>query len=163
MRSRLGWPLGNRACHGLLAAALLAASIGPSVGFAQTSAPSGVEQQVTAIDDEYVVAEVGHDEPAMRRLIDDRFVFNTGRGAMMGKEAFIAQALKLPMVGQTISERSVLVEGDMAFVFATTELRFAGAPGEAETVSTYRYTCAYVRREGQWRMLALQMQLRTGK
>lgn len=63
------------------------------------------------------------------------------------------------MVGQTISERSVLVEDHVALVCGTTGMRFAG-PGEPETKSRLRYTSTYVRREGAWRLLALQMQRR---
>jgi len=61
------------------------------------------------------------------------------------------------MVGQTLRERSVLIEGDIALVFGTAELRFA-VPGKEASVSTLRYTSTYVKRQGQWRMLALQMQ-----
>jgi ketosteroid isomerase-like protein len=65
----------------------------------------------------------------------------------------------MSMVGQTVSERSVLIEDDVALVFGTTELRFAD-PGEPETASTLRYTSTYVRRGEAWRLLALQMQQR---
>lgn len=63
------------------------------------------------------------------------------------------------MVGQTIKERSVLIEGNVALVFGTTEIRFA-SPGKAETISTLRYTSTFVNRQGQWHLLALQMQQR---
>jgi ketosteroid isomerase-like protein len=66
------------------------------------------------------------------------------------------------MVGQTIRERSVLVEGDVALVFGTADLRFSN-PGAGGSVSTLRYTSAYVKREGGWRMLALQMQQRASE
>ena len=60
------------------------------------------------------------------------------------------------MVAQTISERTVLVECDIAVIFGTAELRFAAA-GKGDTTSVFRYTSTYVRRGGQWRVLALQM------
>ena len=53
--------------------------------------------------------------------------------------------------------QTVIVEGGVAIIFGTTELRFQG-PGESPVSSKYRYTSIYVDREGQWRMLALQMQ-----
>lgn len=115
--------------------------------------------RVLAVEDAYVAAELARDEAALRRLVDDRFVFNSGGGTTSGKEALIASVLAMPMVGQTISERSVLIEEHVALVFGTTELRFA-APGEPETMSTLRYTATYVRRDGAWRLLALQMQRR---
>jgi ketosteroid isomerase-like protein len=95
----------------------------------------------------------------LRRLVDDRFVLNTNRGATSGKEELIQSILAMHMVGQSIRERSVLIEGDIAIVFGTAELRFA-VPGKAESTSTLRYTATYVKRQGHWRMLALQMQPR---
>jgi ketosteroid isomerase-like protein len=63
------------------------------------------------------------------------------------------------MVGQTINERSVLIEGEVALVFGTAEIRFANS-GKPESTATLRYTATSVDRQGQWRMLALQMQHR---
>ena len=117
------------------------------------------ERRVLATEDEYVAAEVSRDEAALRRLVDDRFQYNTGRGTTTGKEELIASLLKMNMVGQTIKERSLMIEGSIALVFGTAEIRFANA-GKPESVSTLRYTATYVSRQGQWRLLALQMQQR---
>jgi hypothetical protein len=116
--------------------------------------------RVLATEDAYVAAELARDEAALRRLVDDRFAFNSSHGTTTDKEALIESVLAMKMVGQTISERSVLVEDGVALVFGTTELRFAG-PGEPETKSTLRYTSTFILREGAWRLLALQMQQRT--
>jgi len=116
--------------------------------------------RVLATEDAYVAAELARDEAALRRLVDDRFAFNSSHGTTTDKEALIESVLAMHMVGQTISERSVLVEDHVALVFGTTELRFAG-PGEPETKSTLRYTSTFILREGAWRLLALQMQQRT--
>ena len=91
--------------------------------------------------------------------MDDRFAFNSSRGTITNKEALIRSVVGMNMFGQTISERSVLVEDGLALVFGTTELRFA-RPGEPETKSTLRCTSTFIRREGAWRLLALQMQQR---
>jgi ketosteroid isomerase-like protein len=72
----------------------------------------------------------------------------------------IQNILKMAMVGQTLRERSVLIEGDLAFIFGTADIRFA-VPGKGESVSSLRYTSTYVKRQGQWRMIALQMQQRS--
>jgi len=115
--------------------------------------------RVLAVEDAYVAAELARDEAALRRLVDDRFAFNSSHGTTTDKEALIESVLAMHMVGQTVSERSVLVEDHVALVFGTTEMRFA-APGEPETKSTLRYTSTFVLREGAWRLLALQMQQR---
>jgi ketosteroid isomerase-like protein len=117
-------------------------------------------QQVLAVEDEYIAAEVSRDEATLRRLVDDRFVLNSSNGRTSDKEALISGVLRMNMVGQTISERTALVEGDIAIVFGTAELRFGGA-GQEDTSSVLRYTSTYVNRKGQWRMLALQMTTHT--
>ena len=117
------------------------------------------ELRVLATEDEYVAAEVSRNEATLQKLIDDRFVFNSSRGATSGKEELIQSILKMNMVGQSIRERSVLIDGNIAIVFGTADLRFA-SPGKEESTSTLRYTSTYVKRRGHWRMLALQMQQR---
>ncbi len=125
------------------------------------SAPNE-EDAVIAAEDDWIRAEISRDEATLRRVIDDQFVFNSNDGQTSGKEALIEGVLGWNMTGQTISERSVLVDGDTAIIFGTTELRFA-SPGEEETRSLLRYTSTYVKREGQWRAIALHMARRTSK
>jgi hypothetical protein len=120
------------------------------------------EARVLAIEDEYVAAEVARDEPTLRRIVDERFRFNSDRGITTGKEELIQGILRMSMVGQTITERSVLLEGELALVFGTSEIVTA-KPGQDQSTSLLRYTAAYVNRDGQWRMLALQMQRRASK
>jgi hypothetical protein len=149
--------------YAVLIAMFLAAALPPLTGYAQqmttTSTVLAEEQRVLVTEDDYVAAEVSRDEAKLRRLIDDRFVLNSSRGTTSGKEELIQQILKMAMVGQTLRERSVLIDGDIALIFGTAELRFA-SPGKPESVSTLRYTSTYVNRQGEWRMLALQMQQR---
>ena len=129
---------------------------------AEVTELSAEEQRVLATEDEYVVAEVNRDEAALRRILDDRFLWNRSNGSTTGKEAYIQSIMSdsFSLVGQTIRERSVLLQGEVAFVFGTADLRFARA-GQPETKSSLRYTAAYVRGDGQWRMLVLQMQARS--
>ena len=117
------------------------------------------EHEVLATEDAYVAAEVSRDEATLRRVVDDAFTYNASDGSTSGKDALIQGVLNMNMVGQTIRERSVRVEGDVALVFGTADLRFGRADG-TESVSSLRYTSVYVKREGDWRMLALQMQPR---
>lgn len=123
------------------------------------SAAQSDEQAVLAAEDAYIAAEISRDEDSLRRLVDDRFVFNRSNGATWGKDELIQSLLAMNMVGQTVRERSVLIEDDMAMVFGTADIRFAGEAGE-EKLSSLRYTATYVNRDGHWRMLALQMQAR---
>jgi hypothetical protein len=68
--------------------------------------------------------------------------------------------MKLSMVDQKVSERSVMVEDDVAITFGTAELTFA-RPDSTLSVATLRYTATYINRDGHWRMLAVQLQKKT--
>jgi hypothetical protein len=119
------------------------------------------EQRVLAADDEFVAAEVARDEATLRRLVDDAFRFNSSRGTTTDKEHLIQSVLRTHLISQSSSERSVLLEGNIALVFGTDEL-LAAASGEPDMSPTkLRYTATYVNRGGEWRLLALQVQPRS--
>lgn len=147
----------------IIAAVFVLAGFAPLAGDAQTmtlpKTKQAEEVRVLATEDEYVAAEVSRNESELRRLVDDRFQYNTSHGTTTGKDELIQSLLKMKMVGQTVKERTILLEGNVALVFGTAEIRFAKA-GEPDSTSTLRYTATYIDREGQWRMLALQMQQR---
>ena len=119
--------------------------------------PQSDEARVLAAEDAYVAAEIARDERALRHVVDDAFHFNTRDGTTTDEEALVQGVLQMGLVGQVITERSVHLEDDVALVFGTTELRFE----HTDTPSVLRYTATYVERQGQWRLLALQMQPRT--
>ena len=108
--------------------------------------PQTEEQRVLAVEDEYIAADLNRDEAALRRLVDDRFVVNSSNGSTSGKDALIRSVLGMNMTGQTITERTVMIEGDLAIIFGTAELRLE-APGRDERISVLRYTSVYVRRQ----------------
>jgi ketosteroid isomerase-like protein len=145
---------------GTFAISILVQHSGHAQSMTASSALQAEEQRVLANEDDYVLAEVNRDEATLRRMIDDRFVFNSSAGKTSNKEELIQNVLKMAMVGQTLRERSVLIEGDIAFIFGTADIRFA-VPGKDGSVSSFRYTSTYVKRQGQWRMIALQMQQRS--
>ena len=118
-----------------------------------------VEQQVLAVEDAWVNAEIGRDEATLRRVLDDRFTLNHGNGTTTGKEEVIAGVLGWKLITETITERSVLVDGDTAVVFGTANFVFP-AEGADDGKSAGRYTAVYVRRDGAWRALALHMSAR---
>lgn len=143
----------------LFAAAICCVLILPSCGFATAAISdslSSEEQRVLAVEDEYVAAEVSRDEPTLRRILDDRFVHNSNGGTTSGKEDLINAVLGMNLIGQEISERTILLEGDVALIFGTATLKFGSDTGE-ETTSVLRYTSTYIKRNGEWRYLALQM------
>jgi len=121
-----------------------------------TAPAPGDEQQVIATETEWVQAEVQRDAEVLDRVLDDRFLVNSSTGELSNKAAVIADVLGWKMVSQTITDRTVLVDGDTAIVFGTANFRFA-VEGKDDEASAGRYTTTYIKRDGQWRALALQM------
>ena len=66
--------------------------------------------------------ETQRDAPcaAIRCIVDDRFVFNSGCGSTTAKEEWPQGVLRMGMTGQDITARSVLIEDDNALAFGTT-------------------------------------------
>lgn len=114
------------------------------------------EQQVIATETEWVQAEVQRDEAVLERVLDDRFLVNSSTGRLSDKATVIADVLSWKMTSQTITDRTVVVDGDTAIVFGTANFRFA-VEGKDDEVSAGRYTTTYIKRDGRWRALALQM------
>jgi len=114
------------------------------------------EQQVIATEAEWVQAEVDRDAAVLGRILDDRFLVNSSTGKLSDKASVIADVLGWKMVSQTITDRTVVVDGDTAIVFGTANFRFA-VEGKEDEVSAGRYTTTYIKRDGRWRALALQM------
>jgi uncharacterized protein (TIGR02246 family) len=57
------------------------------------------------------------------------------------------------MTSASITERTVLVDGDTAVTFGTVNFVEPGE-GTNPVPSSSRYTLVYVRRDGQWRAIA---------
>lgn len=123
---------------------------------------SAEEKAVMAVEDEWIQAEVNGDEATLRRVLDERFTANSSDGQTSGKEEVIKGVLDWNMTAQTLSERSVLVEGDTAVIFGTTDIRIASEDGTESTL-VLRYTATYIKRDGQWRALALHMSRRAAE
>jgi len=152
-------------CAGAVAAAILAASqpaaAAGTAAEAEVADPASTtaQQQVLAVEDEWVDAEIRRDEATLRRVLDERFTLNHGNGTTTGKEEAIAGVLEWNLITETITERSVLVDGDTAVVFGTANFVFP-AEGTNSGTSAARYMTVYVRRDGGWRALALHMSAR---
>ena len=111
------------------------------------------EQQVLVLEDEWIEAEIRHDEAALRRIMDDRYTVNHSDGTTAGKEAEIARLLASNMISASLDKRTVVVQGDTAVTFGTVTVTVP-ADGAGTATSAARYTLTYVRRQGRWRALA---------
>ena len=141
-------------CASIIALVALA-SVRVEAGGSAAPSPSD-EQQVIATESEWVQAEVNRDAAVLDRVLDDRFLLNSRNGGTRDKASVIADVMGWRMLAQTISDRTVVVDGDTAVVFGTATFRFA-VEGKDDAVSVARYTTTYVKRDGKWRAIALHM------
>ena len=114
------------------------------------------ERQVLRVDREWTNAEVAHDAARLRDILTDGFVATVGAGKPYDKErfiAFVATGEIDPTLSHDFSDQTVRIDGDTAVLLETDTIR-RNRNGVA-TTRVYRFTVTYVRREGEWRALAL--------
>lgn len=148
----------NSRSLGLIAALTLVSVLSAAEPPTPTTDPTGVELEVIAVEQRWVAAEVRLDLPALQAVLDDRFIATFGTGKPITKEPYIqgfAGRAVDPAASQTLSARTIRIADDTA-VTTGTDLAARTANGKVVTIS-YRYTATYIKRDGQWRALALHM------
>jgi len=114
------------------------------------------KEELVKLESDWATAEDRHDEATLRRILDEKFVVTLGtKTPPYNKEGFIKAVLAGyvdPTKSQTLSDQTVIVDGDTGVVVATDTER-GTKKGEAFTV-VGRYTATYIRRNGQWVALA---------
>ncbi len=61
------------------------------VGAGSGTEPLSEEQLVAALEDEWLAAELAHDEATPRRVIDDRHTMNLRDGTIAGKDEYFSR------------------------------------------------------------------------
>jgi acyl-CoA thioesterase I len=120
-----------------------------------TALPADPKQEVLALGQQWVAAENKHDTTTLERILDDKFIASFGTGKPYDKQAFIKLVTSDevdPTESQTLTDETVLIDGDTAVVVGTDTDR-GTEQGVAYTTS-YRYTATYIHRHGEWAALA---------
>lgn len=119
----------------------------------QAAAPTA-EEQIRALEQEWVDAEVDRDAATLRRILDEKFIATLGAGAPFNREAFIEAIVSVTAtdISHTLSDSTIVTDGDTAVVAAIDTVR--GAVNGASFAHAYRYTATYIRRGGRWVALA---------
>ena len=120
------------------------------------SPPSGdARQQILDLEKKWAAAESKHDAVTLDQILDEKFLVTFGSKKPYNKAGFIKAITEGevdPTESQTLTDASVIVDGDTAVVVATDTLR--GTKNGAAYMEVARYTVTYVHRHGQWRALA---------
>jgi hypothetical protein len=141
-----------------LACCLTASSVATEPMGSQTASQTDVRQEVLNLEKEWAVAEDTHDETALRRILDERFVGTFNSGKTYDKEAFIKAILAAhvdPTSPQSLSYEAVIIDGDTAVVVGTDTRH--GTKDGAPYTAVAKYTVTYLRRNGRWVALAEQL------
>ena len=104
---------------------------------------------------DWVKAENEHDAAALRQILNDKFITTSGFGAPHDKDYFIKALTKGtadPRQSQSLTDESVVVEGDTAVVVGTDT--FHMTDGAKPDGLALRYTITFVRKDGRWTALA---------
>ena len=137
----------------LMTVCLILSTAASAPARSQTSRPpQGDEARVLQLDEEWVAAEDKHDEAALRRMLDDRFLA-TDEGETLEKDAYIREALRAS-TAQTLVHSAIRLHGDTAIVVDTDTVKTRA--GRKETVEKYRCTVVFVKKQDAWRVVAQQ-------
>ena len=132
----------------LVASTALAACAGKRVdepSAAAAATPTSANEELMALDREWVEAEVKHDRKVLERILDDGFVATFTSGTTYDKPAYIAAVVGAPITPFEVIHDLVRVHGDTAVVID----RVGTAPGT-------KVVWIAIRREGRWRVIAEQ-------
>lgn len=95
------------------------------------------QSELIALSDAWIAAEVGHDEAALERILDERFLSTfASSGRTVARSAYIAWILGNEIEPFTVETEAVEIHGDTALVIST-----AGST---------KFTWIAVRKQGRW-------------
>ncbi len=129
--------------------------LGFSIVAAQTSK---AENEVLAANKAWADAQVKGDLDALDRILADDLIVTAGNGTTRDKKGELADAKPAPDFKTyffNTEDVRVKVYGKTAVVtgHAKWRINFKGRDADNER----RYTCVYVKRDGRWQMVALQV------
>jgi ketosteroid isomerase-like protein len=143
------------------ASILLALVIAGSVAYAQTpgkpaGSDAGAEQAVTKIEHDMLAALLKKDVASFGRHFADDAVLATPDGALQTKAQLLADLKSgdLALESSTISDLKARVFGDAAVVTYVTNDK--GKFKKQDISGRYRWTDVFVRRGGEWKLVAGQ-------
>lgn len=117
--------------------------------------PVDGENQVVALENEWVQLEMSRNAEGLKAILDDHFAATFGGAEPMDKATFVQQILAdTEGWKQALSEQKVIVDGDVAFTTGVDTVTPPDKPSHA-----VRYTAMYVYRDGHWRAFAQHMAL----
>ena len=119
------------------------------------STPSSVEQELTALYNELIDGGKKKDAAAFARIMADDFSEINAAGQIFNKAAVLASIPNYTIESYAVSEISTRVFGDTAIMTLRSDSK--GTYQGADVSGEYRETIVWVKREGRWQMVAVQV------
>jgi ketosteroid isomerase-like protein len=119
---------------------------------------SGVEQKLRSLEDQWQKALTRRDVAMLDRLMADDYVLTTVSGEVVNKARVLADVKSLNATADVRNtEVAVRVYGDVGIVNGLALI--SGKFNDKDVSTRSRYIKVYVKRQGQWRVVAAQATL----
>ena len=100
------------------------------------------EEEIIALDDAWIEAEVSGDRAALERILHEDFLATYPSGRTVDRATFIDAILGNPPSPFTVRHESIQVFGDTAVIIDVSE------------TGDMKFTWVAIRRDGRWRAIA---------
>lgn len=115
---------------------------------------SKAEQQVTAVLQTWVNAEIHRDAATLRRILSPKFITTYAAGTPHTRDDFIKAIVsgETTMTAHTLDDTKIVVDRDTAIAVGLDTIH--GESQGKPFTGVYRYTITFVRRQARWVALA---------
>ena len=113
------------------------------------------EEVVRSLDDQMRVAVLKQDQPALERLLSDRFTVNApSNQVVIGRRAVLALIQRSPRESFERKIEYIRVEGDYGIIMGAETVQPVGEALLAGQTVQRRFTNIWKKEAGTWRMIA---------
>jgi len=128
-------------------------------------APSGAEQELIALENDWSQASVKRDGTALQRFYADEYLFTDQDGVVSNKTKEISNITggMFQLISYKFEDMRVHVYGDVAVVTGRNTIKGTWEDIKRDISGPYRFTDVFVKRNGRWQCVASQASRITGK
>lgn len=98
--------------------------------------------ELIALDDAWVQAEVQHDQAALERILDERFLATFASGKTIDRTTYIDWIMKSDIKPFQVNHEVIQIHGDAALII------------DGSTDGKIKFTWIAVKKNGQWRVIS---------
>jgi len=122
--------------------AMVAILVGGCLTWTAQADDSSTEAELIALGDSWIAAEVQHDQAALERILDERFLLTFTSGKTIDRAAFIEWIMKADVRPFEVVHEVIQIHGDVAVLI------------DSSTDRTTKFTWIAKKDGGQWRVIS---------